>query len=572
MTAISSILDAIWKPGGRRFRLYETIANFHQFSILHTLVAITLCYHLVFSPEAGLSPEARNLLILLLLVTTAAIWRVPPRLFGAGWFVGGWVLGDTLLTVAVIFLSGHTGSALYVAFFLIILLAAFAQSLKQTLLLSTVLCVGYGAVLYVEGTIGSFSLQEDRLLQIPLLLVVATFYGHAVELLRRERVRQWTLANQRQKAQDALHESEERYRAVIEAATDAIIVADHGGRMVSWNTGAQRIFSYSEEEVLGKPLTFLFPAHQRPELERLDATGASTAVGRTVECAGLRRDGSEFPLELSVSTWQTVQGRFYGCIIRDITGRRRIEHVKEELEAQKQEALRRMAGGMAHDFNNLMTVIVGYSGMALSSLSAGHSAYSYVEQIKEAGTRAVELARHLLVFSRRHVLEPRVLDLNETLANLEETLRQLLGERIELVMTLDPALGRVKADPAHLAQAVLNLADNARDAMPEGGRLTVETANAQLADMLPPQDTGMGPGPYVKLTIGDTGLGMDAETRTRVFDPFFTTKALGKRTGLGLSTVYGIVKQSGGHIWVRSEPGQGTTFTICLPRVEDVGE
>ena len=273
---------------------------------------------------------------------------------------------------------------------------------------------------------------------------------------------------------------------------------------------------------------------------------------------------------------KTKDGEIIGYVgtITDITERKQAEEALRQSEeqlrqAQKMEAVGRLAGGVAHDFNNLLMVMRGYGELLLNQLDANDPLRRNAEEIQKAAERATALTQQLLAFSRKQVLQPKVLDLNAVVTEVEKMLRRLIGEDIELATTLDPALGPVKADPGQIEQIILNLAVNARDAMPQGGRLTLKTANVTLDQAYVRQHLGATPGPYVLLAVSDTGVGMDAETRSHIFEPFFTTKGVGKGTGLGLSTVYGIVKQSGGTIWVESAPGRGTTFEIYLPLVEE---
>jgi CheY-like chemotaxis protein len=232
------------------------------------------------------------------------------------------------------------------------------------------------------------------------------------------------------------------------------------------------------------------------------------------------------------------------------------------------EAVGRLAGGVAHDFNNMLTIITGYSGLLLEHPGTIEPLRGYVDEIRNASGRAASLTRQLLAFSRQQVLAPRVLDLNAVISNIQKMLKRLIGEDIDLVTVLGESLWPIMADPGQLEQVLLNLAVNARDAMPEGGVVTIETTNVKMDTAAAQAHFPLKPGPYVLLTFSDTGIGMDAETQARIFEPFFTTKETGKGTGLGLATVYGIVKQSGGYIWVYSDVGKGTTFKIYLPRTE----
>jgi signal transduction histidine kinase/ActR/RegA family two-component response regulator len=280
-----------------------------------------------------------------------------------------------------------------------------------------------------------------------------------------------------------------------------------------------------------------------------------------------RKDGRSITVRLSGSAFKNDRGETgFEMIAEDVSERRLLE---EQLrQAQKMEAVGRLAGGVAHDFNNLLTVIKGYSELMLEELDNAHPLRTEVDEIKKAADRAASLTRQLLAFSRQQVLAPKVLDLNLIVQNMDKLLRRLLGEEVILTSVLAPTLGRVKADPGQVEQVIMNLAVNARDAMPKGGKLTIETSNVDLDENYTREHVAVKPGKYVMIAVSDTGMGMPEKVQARIFEPFFTTKEVGKGTGLGLSTVYGIVKQSGGYVWVYSEVGIGSTFKVYLPRVD----
>jgi len=374
----------------------------------------------------------------------------------------------------------------------------------------------------------------------------------------------------RKRAEEALRESEEKLRAISESALDAVILIDDQGKVAYWNPAAERIFGYTGEEILGKNVhEVLAPERFHGRFERgfrtFSKTGEGDAVGRIVELVARRRDGAEIPVELAVSPI-SMKGKYWAsAIVRDITERKRLE---ERLNhAMKMEAIGRLAGGVAHDFNNNLVPIMGISHMLLEEFDPKHPFYEDIEEIREAGRRCAELTRQLLAFGRRQVLKVSMLDLNEVIRNMEKMLGRVIGENIYLETRLAPDLAGVKADKGQMEQVIVNMAVNARDAMPRGGKLTIATRNVRLDEDYTNSRVAVTPGRYVMLAVSDTGTGMDEETMARIFEPFFTTKEKGKGTGLGMATAYGVVKQLGGDIRCYSEPGKGTTFEIYMPEV-----
>ena len=381
------------------------------------------------------------------------------------------------------------------------------------------------------------------------------------------------------RATEAMLRSEAMKSAVLRSSLDAIITIDRRGLILEFNPAAESTFGYTRDEVMGKPMAeLIIPPSLREKHERdlahYLAAGTGPVLEKWKEITAMRADETEFPVEFSITRIGLEGVPIFTAFIRDISERKRAEKEKENLEtqfrqAQKMEAVGQLTGGIAHDFNNLLTIINGYTEMLLQTLPAADPQRDNAVQIKEAGERAVLLTRQLLAFSRKQMLQPKVMDLNAVVTNIDKMLTRTIGEDIQLAAVLMPRLGRVKADPGQIEQVVMNLAVNARDAMPQGGKLTIETANVELDENFAQRHAVVKPGRYVMLAVSDTGCGMDAETQQRIFEPFFTTKGLGKGTGLGLATAYGIVKQSGGSIWVYSEVGQGTTFKIYLPQVEE---
>src|SRR5574341_1457167 len=361
--------------------------------------------------------------------------------------------------------------------------------------------------------------------------------------------------------------SERKFRELVESAPVGIYQSTAEGRIQTANTALARMLGYdSVEELQTRSLTDIYyDLHDREELiRRFDPIGRASGV----ELMWKKKDGTPIRIQLDAHTVRDAGGRtlYYEGFVRDVTERARLE---EQLrQAQKMEAIGQLAGGIAHDFNNLLTAILGFSSLLLRDKAHPHPRQRDVEEIRDAATRAAALTQQLLAFSRKQVLQPAELDLNEVVQGVETMLRRVIGEHIELATVLAPGLGAVLADHTQLEQVIVILAVNARDAMPRGGTLTIETAEAELDPGYVAGHPGVQPGRYVLLAVSDTGIGMDAETRARIFEPFFTTKGVGVGTGLGLATVYGVVQQSGGHIAVYSEVGRGSTFKIYLPRVE----
>jgi PAS domain S-box-containing protein len=361
--------------------------------------------------------------------------------------------------------------------------------------------------------------------------------------------------------------SEARQGAILEAARDAIITMDQNLDIREFNPAAEQMFGRERMQVLGRSVELLLPERDRAAtLESLStymATGEGPLARRRLELTGLRSDGTEFPVELTVARMGVENRSLVTGFIRDITEQRTLE---EQLrQSQKLEAIGRLAGGVAHDFNNILMSIMGAADLLLMQTASSDPTRDEVNEIKQSVDRGAGLTRQLLAFSRRQKTVTKVFALDEAVASMDTMLRRLIGPEIEFEIIRPPGPTTVMADPGQIQQVVLNLVVNARDAMPEGGRVTVQVDEVDLDEATRLAFAEARPGRYARISVADTGMGMNEQTRAKLFEPFFTTKEQGKGTGLGLSIVYGIVKQSGGHISVISEPGHGATFVIYLP-------
>jgi PAS domain S-box-containing protein len=380
-------------------------------------------------------------------------------------------------------------------------------------------------------------------------------------------------------AEQALRESEEKYRELFDNAPIGYHELDRNGVIVRVNHTQAEMLGYNVEEMLGQPIWKFIKGKEIREMILGKLLG-EIPPGKSFDREYIQKDGMILPILADDKLIRDKEGNIIGLrtTVQDVSRIKKIEQEKQALESelrqsQKMEAIGQLAGGIAHDFNNILTVINGYCALSLLGLKKGDPLRSYIEEIDKASSRATDLTSKLLAFGRKQILEIKVIDLNNILKGLEEMLRRIIREDIELQIITDQPLSKIKADPTQIEQIIINLAANARDAMPDGGRLIIETANVKLDDEYASKHIDVKSGQYVMLSVSDTGAGMTEEVREKIFEPFFTTKEFGRGTGLGLATVYGIVKQSGGNIWVYSEVGRGTTFKIYFPQaVEPLDE
>jgi PAS domain S-box-containing protein len=374
---------------------------------------------------------------------------------------------------------------------------------------------------------------------------------------------------ERKKVQEALVRSEASFRSLVEGAPHGIYRATTTGQFLQVNPALQRMLGYESAQELFKADLATQVFRNVADYQRMNESLARSNELKDIELEWKRSNGEPIVVRCSGHHVDTKDGGpgYFEVFAEDVTEKRTLE--RQLRMAQKMEAIGRLSGGIAHDFNNLLGVIIGYSGVLKKSLDKSQPTYEYATEIEKAGQRAASLTRQLLAFSRQQVLTPSVLSLNSLVSDMEKMLPRLLGEDINVSLSLEPALGNVRADQSQIEQVIMNLAVNARDAMPSGGKLQIQTANVELDHAYTRDHPGSKAGSYVMLAIADSGTGMSPETIAHIFEPFFTTKGVGEGTGLGLATVYGVVKQSNGYIWVDSAPGKGSTFQIYLPRNMD---
>ena len=493
----------------------------------------------------------------------ALVWRDRHR--AASWTA---VLGFWILATFAISTSGGVYSSVFMLYLVLIVLAGLTFGLRGGMVMTVVnvaatfIFLALGRLDWLPAgrsttdTIQVFSILYQFTAVVALIGVAVMVFRQSVEKIRRE-------MNERHKMERELREEQALTVGLFNSLPGLAILVDGEGRLVRWNHEVERVGGYGSGDLRLRPASELVDAVDREALERLFAE--TLDKGHALAELGYRKlDGGRVPIRVVCNRCELDGVPYIVSAGFDMTEHRAME--QQFLQMQKMEAVGRLAGGVAHDFNNILTVINGYAEILLAKHPLEEDPqHQELELIHQSGMRASALTRQLLAFSRQQMLNPREIHLNDLVLDLDKMLRRLIGEDVQLTLNLDPGLGVVQADPSQLEQVLLNLAVNARDAMPSGGRLTIATSSILLDESTVGVGDELKPGPHVVLIVADTGFGMSEEVKARIFEPFFTTKALGQGTGLGLSTVIGIVRQSRGQIQVFSEPGAGATFKIFLP-------
>jgi PAS domain S-box-containing protein len=565
----------------------EIERRFSDFFLLRSVLSFVILALLFYHPRQispGLWMLATTYLAsnLLLRVLPASSFKNPA--LGYGLFF----VDIAVLTVILYYVSGISSASLLL-FYLTIFMATLGENVPQSV------GIGFGisaVYVWLHGQGGGHLFEDhEALLRIPLFLVTAVLCAYLAREVRhfKRQARglkdiQKTLELRIGQSTEDLAQSEDLRIAAQELAQRfRNLVQDLNAGIWEMEVPSFEIsfVSYQMEAILGFPIEkwlgerdfWVKHVHPEDRAHVIERRRKAIAEGRdySLQYRAIAAGGKTIWLQDIVRVVRDNNGKIRQLrgVMVDVTDHQQLE--EEFRQAQKMEAVGRLAGGVAHDFNNLLTIITGYTQLTLELL-ANSQLRSYQEEILKAGERASGLVRRLLAFTRRQSLEPQVVDLNAIVMSSEKMVHRLIGEDIEVVTVMQPGLGAVRTDPAQIEQVIINLSINARDAMPNGGKLIIETTNVDLLQAYADSHVAVTPGPYVMLSVSDTGTGMDANTRAHIFEPFFTTKEKGKGTGLGLATVYGVIKQSGGNVWVYSELGMGTTFKIYLPRVDAITE
>jgi PAS domain S-box-containing protein len=561
----------------------ETEQRFSNFFLLRSVLSLVIVALLCYQHQQITS--WLWVLAIANLASNLVVRALPANRFKDPAFGCGLILVDIVVLTVILGFESGINSPTLLLFYLTIFMAILGEDVAKGVGISFAVSAVY--IWSFTGTGAHFFEDHEALLRVPLFLITGVFCGYVAKEVRhfKRQIRglkdiQRALELKIGQSSDDLAQSEDM-RVAAQELTQRFrnLVQDLNAGIWEMEVPTLKITFVSDQiqGSLGFPLEKwlreedFWVKHVHPEDRQLVIERCHKAISEgqdySFQYRAISAQGNTIWLQDIVRVVRDETGKIRQLrgVMVDVTERQQLE--EEFRQAQKMEAVGRLAGGIAHDFNNLLTIISGYAQLSQDLLDPASKLRSYMSEILKAGERAGGLVRRLMAFTRRQTLEPQVIDLNSIVKGAETMIQRLIGEDVEIVTDLAPGLGAIRADPAQLEQVIFNLSVNARDAMPNGGKLIIETSNADLDQAYADNHVAVTPGPYVVLAVSDTGSGMDAKTRAHIFEPFFTTKEKGKGTGLGLATVYGVIKQSGGNVWVYSELGAGTTFKIYLPRV-----